>query len=781
MATLAVEMNIENNTLPSNSRGIYLVIILSMALLVFFFHPVLFQMNSVFFSLAGDGLQVYYNTIFYIKHSPDVWSQYGMHYPYSESVFFTGSMPAISIFVKLFGLSNYAVGIMNLSMLMSFPLSAVFLYFIFREYKVQWIFGSIAAVCIAFLSPQLNRLTGHYNLAFSFAVPGAIYLMIKFLSAYQWKYSIRISLYLFLLSSFHLYLFMLAAIIISFAWLSVLFQNPVRKSLKLFFTQFPIQIVLPYICVQLLIYCYSSSTNRTSYPWGFFDYYSNLSGILYSPDKFYSPLLEYFNLKQEVNYEGVAYVGFSAVLFLLFVTGRFIFLALKGGIVYAIKSFSTMFWVMTILSVFCLLLAFCIPFKDDKYRQLVPQLLLLKQFRALGRFTWEFYYVLNVVMIIAINNLSLTPKFLFVKRAVMIVTLIFLSYDMYCHCRPLADHLKNNNTMLSDWENQLPESAWINHVKPEEFQAVLSLPYFHQGSENHHIYIPDGIFNNSCIVSLKTGLPMFAVYNSRVPIDQSYKSIQLFKEPYGEVPPVFSDFKSQKDVLIVCNPGKCKGVENKILDYASLIAEINPEFKLYRLKVENWKKYYVEYTRKEYEAIKQKTLVVVNDSLERDNGSYIYTSCSASKNKEDYLDGGTCKYKANAYSLIFESPMPFATKEYSLSFWVKNMDQDLYPRTNIDIKLRKADGSVKSVNYTGFNFNMLQFYKGWGLSEYNFSLEDSTDKVEVIIWNNDLSKNDSIEINNVLLRKADVTVINHQKKYTVVNNRIFVNILGMKN
>ncbi|MBK6881985.1 MAG: hypothetical protein IPH05_03360 [Flavobacteriales bacterium] len=51
---------------------------------------------------------------------------------------------------------------------------------------------------------------------------------------------------------------------------------------------------------------------------------------------------------------------------------------------------------------FLLLFAFCIPFKD--FPELLDHLPILEQFRATGRFTWPFYFVITVTALFLLDK-----------------------------------------------------------------------------------------------------------------------------------------------------------------------------------------------------------------------------------------------------------------------------------------------------------------------------------------------------------------------------------------
>ena len=195
-------------------KGFLLTFFLSLIVLIVFFGDVLWYPNTVYFGVAGDGMQTYYNSLFHVKYDTSYMYQEAMNYPFKESVFFTACHPTITNIIKFFGLVYYTIGILNLTLLLSLPVSALFLYFILKEFKVHFLISAIAAVAIGFLTPQVARMNSHYTLAYSFAIPAMIYLIVKFYNYPSFKKTILISLLVFFMASTHMYFFVFYAIII---------------------------------------------------------------------------------------------------------------------------------------------------------------------------------------------------------------------------------------------------------------------------------------------------------------------------------------------------------------------------------------------------------------------------------------------------------------------------------------------------------------------------------------------------------------------------------------
>ena len=481
-------------------KGFLLCLVLSLTILVVFFGKLLLHPNSTFFGTSGDAILVYYNSLYHTLHNKELLTESAMFYPYSESIFFTSCMPILTQFIKLFFLQNYTIGIINLFMLFSMPAGAIFLYLIFKEYKVNMLFAVFSAVAIAYLSPQIHRLTGHYNLSYVFAIPASIWLMIKYIKNPSYKKSIVIGVYCFFLATMHMYLFIFTVAIITFAWISTLFTKKFTISIKQYIINYFIQIIFPFLILQLLIYVVNTSDARTNSPWGFFDYYSNLNGIFYSKNEFYSPLFKLLQLDGNVNYEGEAFVGIAAFFFCMALILKSVInlLMLKPLAIFNPTGNKFLNFIL-LISLICLIFSFCIPYKYG-YENLLDYLGFLKQFRALGRFTWLFFYVINICLIICISNISEQYNKFYFKSILMIFVVGFISYDAFSNINDFQNQINYSYPEWTDTQNQNANNVWVKEIDPDKYQAILPFPYFQVGSENLGTVVVEHYFTGRCLL-----------------------------------------------------------------------------------------------------------------------------------------------------------------------------------------------------------------------------------------------------------------------------------------
>ena len=113
-------------------------------------------------------------------------------------------------------LPHSGIGILNILLLLSIPFCALFVYKILKHFGVTTGLAVWASLIVAFLSPQLARLTAHFALAYSFFIPMTWWMLIKV------KHSNQKGLWVFLLglsvmiqSFIHLYFLLINVLFIA--------------------------------------------------------------------------------------------------------------------------------------------------------------------------------------------------------------------------------------------------------------------------------------------------------------------------------------------------------------------------------------------------------------------------------------------------------------------------------------------------------------------------------------------------------------------------------------
>jgi len=770
-----------NSTLFNNRfAGLLLVFLLSITLLAIFYGKLLLSLNTTFFSTDGDGIQSYYNAYYLAKYDTSLMFSRSMNYPYGEVSFYTLSQPLVAGTIKFFSenftdITPYTVGIINFLMLFSVILGAVFLYLLLAETGLPTWFATMTAVGIAFLSPQIDRFPGHYTLSYVFAIPLLLYLILLF---HKRPGKILISavtgIVLFVLMTCHVYFVAFYGIVIAFYWLFILPGRKNNQSLP------PLKIIL-YIALQLIIpvsvfYLITShyshlTPDRPSSPYGFLVYRASPESVLLPLGVDYGRIFHKIRNFNYVQWEGIAYVGITASIgffIILYDLINKIFRGMWKKILEVTDNhfLNILFWA----SLAALLYSFGIPFifgLDFLVEYLGP----LQQLRAIGRFSWLFYFVINLVVFYRIWRFQQTGSSKYRRVVILIMCIIFLYTDVYYFLKYRQSHLNNKFSAWSDPGNKDPDNKWLSHIEPGRYQAILPLPFYHMGSDNYGINAHCNMLSNSFLVSMKTGLPIAAIYMSRASISQSVRNIAMVLEPYRDLR-IRKDFPVNKPFLIVvarCN--EFTPEENNLISLGTKI-DSNSFFNLYSLAFDSLMKI----PQRKSEEIKnefEKFPAFDEDGIYKDEPSAAveYVAFDKTGTVEGYQGNGI-KITGRSGSLLFDSLIHHGRDTvYLVSFWLNPIDRDLFPKTRLEINLYDEQG----VNYVYKNEMAGAFLKtvdgSWGLIEYRINLSGSGSRVKIALYNDRIDKKSTYRIDELLLRPESCDFYLKRQDYFVKNNR----------
>ena len=411
------------------------------------------------------------------------------------------------------------------------------------------------------------------------------------------------------------------------------------------------------------------------------------------------------------------------------------------------------------------------------YEDLISKLGFLKQTRALGRFSWLFFYIMNIALVVVVGEIA--PKFnkFYLKTFFIIVIVVILGYDSYTNIKYCDQSLNNEIAALNDSKNKTDETQWVNTINVSNFQAILPLPYFHIGSENISLIPKANMHLNSYIVSLKTGLPIIAILGSRISLTQTYENLNLFYEPNGVIPDILNKFKNEKDILVIAKKDSISSeYEKKIFDICEFITE-TPEFSLYRLSFKKWKDYYIQKAVYVHKTMINKKLYLNAGYFSSDSSAnYIFKDFKDEKTDSGFISKGLFKCKAVNYNTIFEDSLLANPNDslFTISFWLKNFKKDTYSNTSFAIE-EYNHGKVNSILYSQVKYHFKQFYKEWALVEHTFKLQNPKDRIKMVIWHPGLSENDVLEVDNVLYRPNKTLVCKKLEKIVLLNNCVYYN------
>lgn len=729
------------------NKGIFLTLVLSFAVLYVFFGPLMKDPNHVYFSPAGDGLKSYAASVYHVYHDSTLFRANFQNYPYGEMAIFADCQPMISNPVKMISqvgidLRPYLIGIINLSMLLSLALAAFFIYLLLMEFKVSWWFAAIASVGIAMLSPQIGRLGGHFSLSHLMWLPMLLWLLLKFDRKKTYLFSALIGLITFMAAGMHMYFFALFGFLFLFYWIYVLASGDMKLKDYRWMLHVFIQLIVPLILVQILSGFNDTVTDRTTHPWGLFAYRAHPATIFLPLQKPYAEILKVIGVKQDYEWEAFAFIGLVALIG--FIVGIYqMIIRIKQKQPWWKVSDNNMLTAFFWASIASLLLSFSIPFNMG-LTFLLDYLGPIQQLRALARFSWVFFYVINILVFIGVFRLMKRGYFM---KLIAISALLFLIYDGYLNIRGMAPVLNNRIPELDDSANSTPENAWVSLIDPTSYQAVLPLPYFHVGSENVWLEAKCDIMRQSLIVSLKSGLPSMGVSLSRTSISQSYKNLELTSIPVSPYR-VKEELPNQKPLLLmVDNCNNLNQAEKELVSH-SLPVWQGPKFSFYSLPVAQLdtigakgQKAFEDQMRPLREGNVDSTKVLFYDGFENNPTDITFAGSGAFT--------GILERWSHPLEVKLTNGLPGDSCE--LLFWVKGIETDRFARAIFEFVQKDGD-QVVEYKYDQIQRHFCSIKGDWMRICIPFVLKSANDLVLLAVMNQDL-KDFTLVVDDLIIQK----------------------------
>ena len=780
-----------------NSIVSFFVLIALVALfLSIFFGKIITNPNSFLLNNTGDAIKNYYTYAYFINDNKSNTNFEGMNYPYGENYMYTDCHPVLASSLKFLqqyfpNVSNYSIGILNFLLIISIAITAIVIYFIFIELNINLILAILGAIGITVLSPQILRITGHYALSYSFAIPLIIYLLLKFEENIKRKkivFLLTISIIFFF--SIHAYLGMIASTTFFTYTIISLINHYIadkkinfRKHLMLFLSSaFPIVIYFLFVKITDI------HTGRTTNPWGILECHADPRTIFLPVAGPLNKLKDYFFPGIHQTWEGWAYIGFSTILMLLF----YFWVSIKSSIK-AKKIMLDKTWIdnlplrnLLIASLFILAFSMFLPFYFNMER-LINYFNIIKQFRAIGRFAWVFYFM-STITLIYILNVAFQKLLMRKRNLIAYVLIVIVPLSLFVEGK---DYYKNMQEEISQKPNlfDIKQTSKIfrediTAINPNKYEAIIPFPFFYIGSENFgKVATDESIYKISFLFSYHLKLPIIGSYLTRTSIYESKKIMQLFASNFYHKL-IQSDLPKSKPYLVICLNNNLSDVELNYLKKAKLIVKRN-EYSIYEINIETFfensaVKEFEEFNKIKNQLFEKKGFLVSDTSL--------YFSFIDFKNPNSDIsfsgDNGCYSGFQKDYNKIFsiEKGSLKLNKKYTARFWMynygENYGQDCLGGTIFFLK-RKGD-QVEWLNPFANAGSSSEINDKWSLVEISFDHTDADASYELQLKGSDISEktfyldnllfyDNDLEIYKVLKSKNKITLFKNNHRIEIPN------------
>jgi hypothetical protein len=759
----------------SKPAGLIITALLSLAVLSAFYGNLFNKLNRVCFAPGGDGMQSFINMDYHIRVDTAYMRCNSMNYPYGEHIFFTNNQPLISNTIKFVSrniadISDYTLGILNFTMLFCLVIAPLILFLIFTELEVASVIAILASLGITYLSPQIDRFGGHFNLSYVCVIPLMIILVLRFFKKPGFLLTGLIFLTAMAAALTHFYFYgFLAALLLFFYGAYLAGNERIFPKKYMWAVHLFLQLILPFLILQVF-YISDHVTDRPAYPWGFLYYRAYPQSIFLPFNKPYGQFLHHLLNTRYINWEGFAFVGTMATTGMIIFLVRSVTKAIKGHFreitdVTSNKQLNILFWTSFVL----LLYSFGLPFILG-LEWLIDLIGPVRQMRGIARFSWLFYYVMNIVTIYWLWEGWKNARRKHLALLLMILAFLVFFYDAYYMVKGRGKSLENNIPALVDRNLREPENQWIKRHDLSRYQALIPLPYYHIGSEN--IWIDGGcdIVPASFIAIKNSKLPGLGVMLSRTSISQTVENVSLMLGPPSNALHL-ERFPSEKPFLLMAARCDMLSEHERQMISRSHWIDSTGKFDLYEMPFRAFRDIADSIARAVIEEYNRPGLFDHSGFKSTDSiTNFLFQSFDNTPNEASYEGPGCYQGKAKEMNEVFSGKIHAADTAltYVLSFWLNNIRSDLYARTSVILTEKDISGNVVFHKTYQASRNFTMIAGNWALVTLEFRLKSPENVFSAFVQNKTL-RNKSLQIDNLLIAPRK------EKIYMKSSNGLFRN------
>ncbi|MBI9068675.1 MAG: hypothetical protein JEZ09_15365 [Salinivirgaceae bacterium] len=513
-------------------KNLLLVCFLQLLVLLFFYSDIIIGANKYLMGIEHDGMKNYFMFSYYVKHFDQLFMHKGFAYPFGEYIFKSDSHPLLAIVFGVLGtmvpfIKNHTVGVLNFIMILNPIITAGILYKIFYFLKVKSSFAIIASVGIASLSPQFLLLTvGHYSQVYSFFIPLNILLVLKLFEQKEVKYTNKILWLILIGFLIHTYIgAMLVALNMSILLVQFFFLKMNRKLLM----RFLLANLLP-LAVIIILFLFDPIEGRPEFKINAYHRaaFCNVFLPRYSDFHFlYDWVFDFsFQNKYKWSVKGT-YIGLASNIFII---SFFLLMAVKlfkkQGREFFTK-FGEINFVLLSSGILVLLYSFGLPtIVDNGF--ILGKIPFASQIIAVERFSYVFYYVICISSVVFFYRFCNKNKFQKAFVFGIISLFLFESYAMHAY---IDAKIPGRANVLSEeiFDSYYDFDEW--NIDISEYDAILPIPIYIR----HFLpFTRGGSYSSeelSMALSVRTGLPLMAVFLSRPSVNNSQIVLNFVENP----------------------------------------------------------------------------------------------------------------------------------------------------------------------------------------------------------------------------------------------------------
>lgn len=700
---------------------------------------------------SEDGAKNFYTLAYHIKHSDSFWWFDGMNYPFGEHVMYTDNQPLLAAVLKMlnwvFPIADHLTFILPIILLLSFMVGAYFLFKILQSTGGPDWFSILASIGIIFLSPQWMRLKGHYSLAHGIIIPVMLFAAWKF---YETRSKWWLAVLPILAGFIHPYFLVMLSLFAGCYLLIMMIKDLEFFNVKTWVYTLLIPLI-PLVVFQTFMWLTDSVSHRPDVPYGYLIYRATLPSVFIPLDLphgawFYKNIEGIYRPAQEGNF----YVGAFGILSALAGTIAWVFSKKMR-----FNNTTNFTFIALIASLPILFLALGLPFTHWRFEHLLEQAGPLRQFRGIGRFTFVFFYALNLFAAVSLAYVLKSKS----KGAVLasITALIVLFTEGALFSREV-------NELTNSGDDQFAENAWVGD-NYDAFSAILPMPFYHTGSENFRTLEVKPIITSSMALSYASGLPLLSVQMSRTSLSQTLQTISLIGE---RLEPSMSINETEHWLLMVDTTADLPEHQKQIISKASFVKEMDG-YKLFDLTGSAFNKM-VETNASAANALIDSSYRL-GEPATLDSEKHIFFNSldlDSLQTSKSFKGNGAIEFdRVKWLSLLPRGNYVDSILPMELSFWVYAGDQHA---VNTQIWYwERRDEEELSFQVTEIGDHVTAIVGEWALVSYAITPHSNQSEFEVLLHRDGSSM--KVLIDEILLKPVHLNV--HKPGSLNINNRYF--------
>jgi hypothetical protein len=798
-----IEHTLHNLASPKRSHtfwGMVVTLIVAGALLWLKHGAWLGEPNAVMFGESPDGFKNYMTSTWHVVHDSSYVHYCGMGYPFGEHVLFTDNQPILSAAMQWWSrhvadVRGQTVGLINLFQVLSLLLGVGVVFLLLRKLHLPVWYAGLVALGIVFLSPQYNRFDGHFGLSHTWVLPMLLLLLCRYEERTSRRYqSLLIGILVWFAGQLHFYNFGVSALFLGiYTGFQILFNfnwtNIWRRASHL-----AVMVLLPFALLNVWVHWSDYLPDRPASPYGFTTYIGYWEGVFLPYENF--PLYQWIDKNiipiRRIDYEAQAYAGVVAFVFTLWLLLKRRFRMFEPSWDEAAYHRVHKRYLKGIFATgFTLLLFGCgFPFAVKGLEWMADYLGPFRQFRGLGRFTWAFYYVINVVAFYVLWNRSVRfrgffkaekpaasgdaapasgvgrfPQF---RWAIALLPLAILCWEAFYFQKHKALKI-SPNFALPAVAAPAPDH-WLRKVDFKQFQALMPLPYYHIGSENIWLDMHYPLYRKVQVTALQTGVPDMGVNMSRYSVGRMVKSMQWALSPC-QVPALIAQLPDNRPVALMIEPEKWDEVQ---VNYPHLVQKATPVYDGPKLKIlalvpDSVRAWVAENTRNvSAEMDRVATFPARGGWRTTAESGWFHSQRFDSLTTAQHIFQGSGAYEGTMSDTtwIWNAPMPRG--HYFISLWLK-VDQDMGMTHELKIfENSLADGHEVFFAHEGLRFHLKTIVNGWALFDLPFHVRDDGSRMRLFLQKKGVHA--PFWLDEVLIKSSSFGIYRREPGWTVRNN-----------